>query len=130
MDLLENRKQPPNDDLLKKRFIGKILGEESRDLNQAQIKLMSSRGFSSPQFFSDRGFKVIDDHKLQYNHPMVLRFIDMKTRTSKQGTKRKRSVPIHNKPLYGMVNNSLRRMSFEYTDRVKSMLAKDYNISI
>lgn len=118
-------------DILEKRFIGTILKEESGVLDDNQISLMSSRGFSTTSFFNDRGFRVIDHNKLQYTHPLVLRFVDMKSRTSKNGVKSKKiSHPIHNKPLYGMVNNVLRRLSFEYTDQMKKLLAEEYKIEI
>lgn len=131
MDLLQNRQTTNSNDILEKRFIGLILKEESDQLNQEQIKLMNSRGFSSPTFFNDRGFQVLEDHKLQYTHPTVLRFIDMKSRTSKNGTKTtKKAYPVHNKPLYGMVNNVLRRLQFEFTDKIKQMLSKNYNIEV
>jgi hypothetical protein len=130
MDLIQSR-QNNNNDILEKRFIGLILKEESQELNQSQIKLMNSRGFTNPSFFNDRGFKVLEDHKLQYTHPTVLRFIDMKSRTSKNGIKRKKiSYTVHNKPLYGMVNNVLRRLQFEFTDKMRQMLAKVYNIEV
>jgi hypothetical protein len=130
MDLIQSR-QNNNSDILEKRFIGLILKEESQELNQSQIKLMNSRGFTNPAFFNDRGFQVLEDHKLQYTHPTVLRFIDMKSRSSKNGAKRKKiSYNVHNKPLYGMVNNVLRRLQFEFTDKMKQMLAKNYNIEV
>jgi hypothetical protein len=130
MDLIQSR-QNNNSDILEKRFIGLILKEESQELNQSQIKLMNSRGFTNPAFFNDRGFQVLEDHKLQYTHPTVLRFIDMKSRSSKNGAKRKKiSYNVHNKPLYGMVNNVLRRLQFEFTDKMKQMLSKNYNIEV
>lgn len=129
MDLLQTRQKP--NDILEKRFIGKILTEESQQLNLDQIKLMSSRGFTNPTFFNNRGFQVVGDNKLEYKHPTVLRFIDMKSRTSKNGSKRKKiSYTVHNKPLFGMINGVLRRLQFEYTDKMKQLISKEYNIEI
>jgi len=131
MDLIHSRTQKNNNDLLEKRFIGLILEEESEQFNQEQIKLMNARGFSSPAFYNNRGFQVLEDHKLQYTHPTELRFIDMKSRTSKSGEKsKKKSHPVHNKPLYGMVNNVLRRLQFEFTEKMKQMLVKNYDINV
>jgi hypothetical protein len=128
MDLLQNRNTANTNDVLEKRFIGHILSEESQPLDQEQIKLMNSRGFSTPTFYNSRGFQVLEDHKLQYTHPTVLRFIDMKSRTSKTGAKsKKKSHTIQNKPLYGLVNNVLRRLQFEYTDKMKQMLSGNNN---
>ena len=130
MDLVNDRTSNKND-LLEKRFIGHILREEADELHQLQQSLMSSRGFTSTEVYNARGFRVLEDHKLQYKHPVVMRFIDMKTRTNQDGnTNKKKSHPIHNKPLFGMINNVLRRLQFEYTDRMKSMLSKKYDIKI
>ncbi len=131
MDLVQTRQKPNNNDILEKRFIGLILQEESRDFDQEQVKLMNARGFSTPSFFNDRGFKVIEDHKLQYTHPTVLRFIDMTSRSSKNSVKtNKISHPVHNKPLFSMVNNMLRRLKFEYTNSMKQMLSQKFNIEL
>jgi hypothetical protein len=131
MDLLNKRDTAQDNDVLEKRFIGHILKEEAQELDQFQTQLMASRGFETTEFYNNRSFQVIDDNKLQYTHPVVLRFIDMKKRTSKNGqSKPKKSHPVHNKPLFGMVNNILRRLQFEYTDKMKKMLAKEYNIPL
>lgn len=131
MDLLQTRSNNSANDLLEKRFIGEILREEAQNLDQYQRSLMSSRGFTSSQFYNDRGFAVLEDHKLQYTHSKVLRFIDMKSRTSKNdGKRRKKSHPVHNKPLFGAVNNVLRRLQWEYTSKMKLMLSKKYNIEL
>lgn len=131
MDLLNKRDTTQDNDVLEKRFIGHILKEEAQELDQFQTQLMASRGFETTEFYNNRGFQVLDNNKLQYTHPVVLRFIDMKKRTSKNGqSKPKKSHPVHNKPLYGMVNNILRRLQFEYTDKMKKMLAKEYNIPL
>lgn len=131
MDLLNNREASNTNDLLEKRFIAHILREEAKELDQNQLKLMISRGFKTTQFFNNRGFNVVDDNKLQYTHPLELRFIDMKSRTSKSGVKsKKKSYPVHNKPLFAMMNNIIRRLRFEYTDKMKQMLATNHNIKI
>lgn len=122
MDILDNRTNAYANDMLEKRFISNILHEESTGLNNSQIQLMSSRGFGTTKFYNDRGFNVVEENKLVYSHPMQLRFIDMKTRVTKSGTIKKKSYPIHNKPIYGMINNVLRRLSFEFTDAVKKEL--------
>ncbi len=124
MDLLHQRNKTPGNDLLEKRFIAHILKEEANQLDQNQIKLMSTRGFSSSKFINHRGFQVVDDNKLQYTHNKILRFVDMPTRANASGTKiKKKAHPVHNKPLFGMISNLLRRLRFEYTDKMKKMLS-------
>ena len=130
MDLLANRNSSNKDDILEKRFIGTIMREEFAELNQNQMALMSSRGFTTDKFYNDRGFEVIGDNKGQYTHPLELRFIDMKNRTTNGSKKKKKSHPVHNKPIYGMINNMLRRLSFEYTSKMKKMLMNDYKIEL
>ncbi|MBL87228.1 MAG: hypothetical protein CMO82_11280 [Winogradskyella sp.] len=131
MDLLNKRDTTQDNDVLEKRFIGHILKEEAEELDNYQQSLMSSRGFTTSSLYNNRGFQVLEDHKLQYTHPQVLRFIDMKTRSSKSGqTTKKIAHPVHNKPIYGMINNVLRRLQFEYTDKMKKMLLNDYNLHI
>ena len=130
MNLLQKRQTNDKNDILEKRFIGLILKEESAELDQTQRSLMSTRGFTTDKFFNARGFEVIGDNKLQYTHPIELRFIDMSTRTNKQGVKsKKQNHPVHNKPLFGMINNILRRIQYEYRDKLKEMLNKEYNIN-
>lgn len=129
MDLVKERSQPSKD-LLEKRFIDRILREEATELDHNQTQLMASRGFTNTQLYNTRGFKVANN-TLEYTHPTVLRFIDMKTRTNAKGVKQiKKSHPVHNKLLYGMVNNMLRRLQFEYTDRMKKLLVDEYNIEL
>jgi hypothetical protein len=130
MNLLSNREGTSTNDVLERRFIGNILREEAAELDSNQVKLMSSRGFTTSKFYDSRGFDVLDGHKLQYTHAKELRFIDMKRRTSKSGTKTKVSHPIHNKPIYSMLNNAMRRLSFEYTKKMKAMLSKEITIEM
>lgn len=131
MDLLQTRQTTNRNDILENRFIGLIIQEEAAALDASQVKLMSSRGFSTDKFYNARGFQVLDGNKLQYTHPKELRFIDMKSRSTKSGEKtKKKSHAVHNKPLFSMVNKMLRRLQFEFTDKTKQMLAKEYNLDL
>jgi len=129
MDVLSSRSKSNTNDLLEQRFIAHILRDEFRILDQKQTALMTSRGFSTTDFFTERGF-IVNDNIGTYTHPLELRFIDMKTRNTKAGKIKKKSHALHNKPLYGMLNNVLSRLSFEYTSRMKDMLAKKYQIEL
>ncbi|WP_026755022.1 hypothetical protein [Sediminibacter sp. Hel_I_10] len=126
MDLIRQRQLPNKNAVLEQRFIAKILSEESKDFDQAQVKLMRSRGFETQKFYTGRTFNVTDN-VLKYTHPTELRFIDMKTRQSKAGVQKKAFYKIHNAPLYGMANIILQRLSFEYTDRIKKELSDTPN---
>lgn len=129
MDLLESRSKYNPEDLLEQRFISHVLREELEDLNERQTSLMASRGFTPGAFYTERGF-IVNDNIGTYSHPLDLRFVDMKTRKTKSGTKKKKSHPVHNKPLYGMLNNIVFRLGVEYTQRMKDMLAKKYQIEL
>ncbi|MFD2824813.1 hypothetical protein ACFS5M_14110 [Lacinutrix iliipiscaria] len=129
MDVLDSRSKYNPQDLLEQRFISEVLREELQELDQRQTSLMSSRGFKTSDFYSERGFTV-NDNVGTYTHPLELRFTDMKTRKTSTGKIKKKSHAVHNKPLYGMLNNIVFRLSVEYTQRMKSMLAQKYNIHL
>ncbi|MFB9055082.1 hypothetical protein ACFFVB_18520 [Formosa undariae] len=111
---------------MKNIFIKQQLQEESVAIDGAQTSLMQSRGFSTSNFYSDRGFKVTDT-TLQYDHLAKHRFVDMRTRESKAGKKRKKNHPIHNRILYGHANNIVKRLHFGYTEAVKEQMQELYN---
>ena len=73
------------EEILKGRFIKRVFTETAKDIDKAQSKYISGHGFSNP-IFQDREF-VSDNNSLQYTHAKALRFVDMKTRQSKQEKK-------------------------------------------
>lgn len=115
-----------SDELLKQKFISRILLEESGDIKTAQTKEMTSKGFQSRKLLSDRHFSV-NGNTMTYEHDMIHRFVDMSTRTTGAGKRRKIAHPIHNKILFGHANNVVRRLSFEYTSRMKEMLKNEHS---
>ena len=122
MEIIDHR-PPQSQDILKKRFTQKILRQESENLSKAQEILMRSRGFTKDIFFQGRVYDV-SDTELIYEHPIVLRFVDMKTRRTKTNTVKKKSHPVHNAPLFLMANDIVQRLSFEYTQKMKNTLLK------
>ena len=108
-------------DIIERRFIKKTLQDVGKDIDKAQRNYMSSRGFENNDWFSDRGFKV-SDGEMEYTHLKKHRFVDMKTRTSKSGTKRKKSHPIHNKIIWGHYNNVIKELHFGFTNAVQEEL--------
>lgn len=111
-----------NDDVLKGRFISRILREEGQNIERAKQKVVST--FASRNMYAAQYTNT--DSTLTMTHPMVLRFIDMKTRNTKTGKVRVKSHPVHNKIVFGHANNVVRRASFEYTSAMKEMLLKDF----
>jgi hypothetical protein len=93
-------------------------------MKTAQTKVMLGRGFQSRELLRDRHFSE-KDQVLTYRHQKVHRYLDMSTRATKEGKRRKQSHPIHNRILFGHANNIVRRHSFEYTSRMRDMLMEN-----
>lgn len=108
------------EDILQGRFIGKVLTEASKDIAKAQDDKMSERGFSDP-VWDERKF-IVSDSVLSYQHKPQHRFVDMKTRNTKSGKKRKKSHPIHNRIIFGHYNEIVGQLQFGYTDAVKQSI--------
>lgn len=121
MDLLTQRSGGNKDAILQERFIQQVLSEEAQEINEEMLKVMASRGFTDSKLLGDRSFNV-NNGVLSYTHLKRHRFIDMNSRTTKSGTIKKVSHPIHNRILFGFANNIVRRLSFEFTDRTKRLL--------
>jgi hypothetical protein len=120
MSLLTNRTFT-SDDIIKNRFIRKVFGETAKDIDSAQKKIMSARGFEKSEWFSGREFSVTDnsmDMKVLLKH----RFVDMKTRNSASGKHSKKSHPVYNKIIWGNYNNVVREMAFGFTEAIKEEL--------
>lgn len=112
---------------LKGKFISRILREEAQNIETAKQKVIS--GFRSRSKLGAR--YETKDTTLTMTHPMKLRFIDMKTRNTKdRGKVRKKSHPVHNKIIFGHLNNIVRRLSFEYTSEIKEMLQNEISGSL
>lgn len=125
MNLLKKRKDKGNE-ILKNRFIKKVLQENSRDLDQATFKKMKERGFRSDDFFTKRVFTV-SDVELRYEQLAKHRFVDMRSRISNGVRKKKKSHPIHNRIVWGHYNNIVRELAFGFTEEVKNELFKINN---
>jgi len=106
--------------LLEKRFIQRELQDEAKDIDAEMIKEMVS---FSGDTRGGRSFSVINT-TLLYRHKKKHRFIDMKKRQTKSGVIRKKSYAIHNRILYGHINNIITRTKFGFTDDVKEQMKK------
>lgn len=120
MSLLQKRKDNVKA-IAEGKFIEITLKKEGQEINQAIDKAMSS--FRSA-FWRDKAMTV-RSNTLEYRHKKQHRYNDMKTRTSKKnGTIRKKRNIIHNKIIYGHLNNIARELSFGFTDSVVAELKK------
>lgn len=113
-----------NKNLLEDRFIQKILGEEGYNIKKAQIEMMASRGFTSPELLSNIKTQVTGT-TMTHTDLLRHRFIDMKTREVRGQKKKVKSHPIHNRILFGHMNNVVRRLSFEFTEEAKKQIRQD-----
>jgi hypothetical protein len=120
VDLLQNRENL-SDQILEGRFIRRVMQDSSKDIDQAQRKYMSSRGFENEDWYSGRGFTVTENG-LDYTHLKKHRFVDMKTRNTKKGKQRKKAHPIHNRIIWGHYNNIIKELHFGFTNAVKEEL--------
>ncbi len=108
-----------DDDILKGRFVRKMLQETANEIQQASSKKMGS--FKS-SFWANRSFSVTDN-EMHYDHLKVHRFIDMRTRTASDGTKQKKKFyPIHNRIVMGQYSQLVRELSFGFTEEIKNQL--------
>lgn len=109
-------------EILKGRFIKRVFSETSVDIEKAVNKEITSRGFESTEW-SDRSFTV-SDSALSYQHLGRHRFVDMKTRNTKQGKKHKKNHPIHNRIIFGHYNNIVRELRYGFTDAVVEQMKR------
>ncbi len=103
------------------RFVRKVLKEQGGDILSAQEKRMSR--FTSPDWFEKRGMKA-DDSRLTITELKKHRYIDMKTRNTRHGKKKKKNYPIYNKIMFGHLNNIVRELSYGYTEEVVQEMKK------
>lgn len=122
MNLAESRERFA-DDILERRFIRRVMRDSSKDIDQAQRKYISSRGFDNENWNSSRGF-IISDDGMEYSHLKKHRFVDMRTRNTKKGKQRKKSHPIHNRIIWGHYNNIIKELHFGFTQAIKEELMK------
>lgn len=106
------------------RFINMILREEGQSLKASQIKFMRSRGFSSPEFYSDLSVNA-HDTTLTHEHLLRHRFVDMKNRNTAQGKKRKKYHPLHNRQIFGYLNNIIHRIQFDFSEEIINMIKSE-----
>lgn len=115
MSLLEERKKTA-EAIAKGKFVDYTLTQQSHELNADIQQRMSS--FSSA-FWNQRNFSV-SGNVLTYTTKKVHRFADMKTRQTKTGIINKKRYQIHNKPIFGHLNDIVRELNVGFTDAVKS----------
>lgn len=122
MNQINARKDIANQ-VLEGRFVRQVLHQTSQDIEQAQTREMSSRGFSNNDWFQNRSFQISED-TMGFLHLKKHRFVDMKNRNTKNGSVKKKFHPIHNRIIYGHYNNIIKELHFGFTEAVKNELKK------
>jgi len=118
--MLRDKRNNTHEDILKGVFISKKLEEHGRSVDTEIQREITKAGFRSA-FWGKRNMSV-DDNTLTYEHLAIHRIIDIKTRKSSTGIKRKKNHPIHNRILYGKINTLARELMFGFTQSVKEEL--------
>lgn len=119
MDLLQTRTKT-REALAEKAYIQKVLREEAVNIDQAMLE--KATNFSADTM-ANRRFNV-KDTTLIYEHEPKHRFIDMSKRNTKSGSIKKKNYAIHNRPIYGVFNNVIKRLHFGYTEETKQMMLR------
>lgn len=114
------------DSIAEKRFVQLTLSEEGKELVIAHKKaigrfLKQNTGQTAQRITMQVKASGMGG-ELQIQHLARQRFLDMKTRQTKNGKKRKRAFPIHNRILFGQLNSIIGRLKFGFTQEVKRTL--------
>jgi hypothetical protein len=118
-NLINDRSRKTQEQILEGRFIRMKLNEMADSIREASDKKMI--GFSSA-FWNNRKFSTTDN-EMQYEFLKVHRYVDMRTRAKKDGTKtKKKSYPIHNRVVMGNYSQLTRELTFGFTEAIKTQL--------
>lgn len=121
--------------ILERKFIHKVLTDEGQEFvaghRQAIRRLLNTSGLLGSALSMSVSQSGHIGGSLSVSHAKRQRFLDMKTRKTKSGgTIRKKAYTIHNRELYGRVNNIIRQLSFGFTKAVKEKIQRDQIIEI
>lgn len=126
MRAVSTLKSRNNANFIEQKYIDRVLQEEGSNILHAQDRVISRYNVARQVPEIGRRRFTVSNGKAEFTHPIRQRFIDMKYR---RGVKQ-RSIPIHNKIVYGHFNKVVRRMAFGFTDDIKEMIANEHNIHI
>ena len=114
------------DTLAERRFVQLTLDEEGKELVTAHKKainrFLKQRSGQTAQRITMQVHPSGMGGELQITHLARQRFLDMKTRQTSSGKKRKHAFPIHNRILFGQFNSIIRRLKVGFTEEVKRSL--------
>ena len=112
--------------IIEDKYIEQVLHEEAKNIESAQDQVFNDfkeNGYGTIK--STRVFQVANN-TLTHRHLIRQRFIDMK-RIKGKGQK---PIPVHNKIIWGHLNNIVFKLAYGFTKDVKNAIVKDYQIEI
>lgn len=131
-DTLANRDRG----ILERRFIAKVLQEEGQNLER-EHKRAINRLLNNHTGSTRANVRYMVQNqsqakgRLEVRHLKRQRFLDMKSRTNAKGIRqRKRAYPIHNRIIFGHLNNIIRQLSFGFTRAVQEKLKREISIEV
>lgn len=122
---ITDRRKGVSEAVIQDKFIRQQLQEESEEIDKAQLSLMSRRGFKNSDWYNKRSLSVEGNNTMTLRHLPKHRFVDMRSRQTKQGRKSKKSHPVHNRIVYGHANDIIKRLHFGFTQAVIEELARE-----
>lgn len=108
------------DEILQGRFVKRVFQETAISIDKDVSATMSKRGFQSPEW-ERRTFQT-SDTVLAYQHLIKNRFVDIRTRNTKDGKRKKKSHPVHNRIIFGHYGEVIKELSFGFTEAVREEL--------
>ena len=126
MEAVNNANSLSGNNIITQKFIERVLGDEAKNIVEAQNRVLSSKNPKSKDLIISSRTYQVSQGSLEFTHAKQQRFIDMK----RLGGRKKKAVPVHNKPLFGHFNNIIAELKFGFTDSVQSLIANEYNINM
>ncbi len=116
--------------ILERKFVRKVLMDEGQEFvaghRQAIKRLLNSSGVLGGALSMQVSESGNTGGSLSISHAKRQRFLDMKTRKlTTGGTVRKKAYTIHNKELFGRLNNIIGQLSFGFTQSVKEKIQRE-----
>lgn len=115
-----------NAKFIEQKYIERVLNQEASNIFEAQNRVLARFNPKSIDRIKNNRRFTVTGTTLEITHTKLQRFIDMK---NVRGQKRK-SIPNHNRVIYGHFNNIINRLAFGLTNDVKQLLVQEHNIQL
>lgn len=121
--------------ILERKFIHNVLTEEGQDLiaghRDAIKQLLNTSGLLGAGLSYSVKDAGVAGGTLSVTHLKRQRFLDMKTRNNKAGGRfRKKAYTIHNRQLFGRLNNIIASLKYGFVQAVKDKIIREQTIQI